>query len=690
MFQLTTSTFLSLLGCLALGIGYAFLLYRSSANLSSSLTRILFVARTVVVALLAFLLLAPLIRSVSKSLEKPIIILAQDNSASIGIARPRDFNANLYASEYKALEKQLSRDYEIRSFNFGESIRDGLAFNYNAKLTDITALFKQVADKFANRNIGAIIIATDGIYNRGGNPQYEVQGIKAPVYTVALGDTVPKKDLLIANVNYNNIAYLDNDFQIEVSVEAFLSRGATTAVTVSNRSGVILSKPVNIRSDEYRQSIPFTLPARAKGIQKYTIAIAPVGGELSRQNNTQTIYVEVIDGRKKILLVANAPHPDITALKQAIEINKNYEVKVAIGTDAQQADIKEAGLVILHQLPSATNGAQGLLTSLGGKPVFYILGAQTNTQLFSAAQPVLGITSTGATQEAIANVRKDFYGFTLSEQTISRLGNFAPLLAPFGNYGVKGNTTVLLGQQIGKVVTTMPLLAFGQNGDNKVGVLAGEGIWRWRLEEFQESGTHDAVNELISKSIQYLSSTDDKRKFRVYTPKNAFDENEHITLNAELFNDAYELVNTPDVKVTLKNQAGKNYSFNFSRTSNAYILDAGVLPAGEYQYNAATQLGDKKHAASGQFIISGQSAELRQTTANHQLLYSLADQSGGKMVYPNQLSQLAGLIKTNENIKTISYEDRRYEELIDLKLIFFLALALLTTEWFLRKRNGEI
>jgi hypothetical protein len=221
-------------------------------------------------------------------------------------------------------------------------------------------------------------------------------------------------------------------------------------------------------------------------------------------------------------------------------------------------------------------------------------------------------------------------------------------------------------------------------------VLAGEGIWRWRLEEFQESNSHDAVNELVSKTVQYLSSRDDKRKFRAYTTKNSFDENEHVVLNAELYNDAYELVNTPDASVSVKNREGKSYSFLYSRSGNAYILDAGILSAGEYSFEAKTRLGSKDYKMAGQFVIRQQQAEFQQTIANHQLLFAIATQNGGQMVYANQLSSLPELIKANENVKTIIYEDRKYEDPINYKIIFFLILALLSVEWFSRKRNGEV
>ena len=679
-----------LLACLALGFGYAFILYRWQTALSRPLRQVLFALRTLSIAAIAYLLFAPPIKLTDRTSEKPLIILAQDNSASINISKAPGFNASSYAKRFKDLENELSKDYEVRSFSFGSAVNKGLTFTFDGKLSDLSSVFQMIDNDFANRNIGAVVVASDGIYNKGGNPIYESRDLKAPVYTIALGDTIPKKDLLISNVNYNNIAYLDNQFQIEVSVEAFQSEGANSRLTVADQSGTLFSKQISVPSNEFRLTIPVSLPAKRKGIQRYTINLSPVGNELSKANNSQTIFVEVIDGRQNVLIIANSPHPDIAALRQSIEINKNYEVKVAFAEEADASDIRKAGLIILHQIPSSNNPAKTLLAQIGGKPVLYVLGAQSSTGLFSASQNLLNITSSGSMQEVLPKLSPDFYGFTLSDNTRAKLQTFGPLIAPFGNYGIKGPATVVLQQQIGKVTTANPLLIFGGDQQAKVGILAGEGIWRWRLEEFEESNTHEAVNELVSKTVQYLSTRDDKRKFRIYPAKNSFDENEQIILNAELYNDAYELVNEPDVNVSLKNRDGKGYSFLFSRTGNAYTLDAGILPAGEYTFDGKTRLGNKDHKATGQFVIRPQQAEFQQTTANHQLLFALAAQNDGQMIYPDQLSRLPQLLSKNENVKTIVYEDRKYEEAVNYKLIFIIILSLLATEWFLRKRNGEI
>jgi len=688
--QFTTHSFFWLLGCLGLGIAYAFVLYGNPVNLKNSLKRLLFVTRAILISLIAFLLVAPMVKTTKERLEKPLIILALDNSSSILNSKASNFNVKGYVSQIEDLEKNLSADFEIKTFYFDSRLKEGLNTTFDGKQTDISAVFKQINDQFSNRNIGAIILASDGIYNRGGNPQYESKKLPAPIYTIALGDTIAKRDLLIANVNYNEIAYLDTDFEIEISLEAFQSKGSASLLTVSSNSGLIFSKPISINSNEFRQSFKVNLPANRLGLQQFKIQVSKLKNEWTLENNSQSIFIDVINAKKQILILADAPHPDIAALRQSLENNKNYAVKVVFAGDFKVSDSRDADLIILHQLPSKTNRAEDILRQISNKSRLFILGAQSDIPAFVSAQSILGISSSGLMQEALANFKSDFYAFTLSDANKLKIRNFSPLSTPFGTYSVRGPSTVLMNQQIGKTATDRPLLVFAEENGLRTGILTGEGLWRWRLEDFQENSNHDATNELIQKTVQYLVSRDDKRKFRVYSPKNTFDENESVILNAELYNDAFELVNTADVNITLKNNSGKSYSYLFSRTSNAYQLKAGILPSGEYSYQAKTSLGKSSYQVVGQFIITAQQLELKQSVANHQLLYVMATQNGGKMVFPDQVGTIPDLIKANETVKTIAFEDRSYEELISIKALFFLILSLLTLEWFVRKRNAEL
>jgi hypothetical protein len=264
------------------------------------------------------------------------------------------------------------------------------------------------------------------------------------------------------------------------------------------------------------------------------------------------------------------------------------------------------------------------------------------------------------------------------------------LLAPFGNYSTGGGGQVLLKQKIGEVLTPYPLLSFSEENGRRIGVLTGEGLWRWALAEYNTYGNHNALDELLVQGVQYLTANSSRQRLRVYAAKNVFDEGENVILNAELYNESLELVNTPDIRIELKSRAGKNYSFLFSRNGQSYQLDAGVLPVDEYTYSAATKLGSQQFTASGQLTIKPLNLETRQSAADHHLLSDIAKQSGGQLLMPSQVDQLADMIRKNENIKTVVYEDKHYSDLVDLKWIFVIILALLSAEWFIRKREGEI
>lgn len=677
--------------CLLLGLLYAWLLYRNTSDLDKKIRYALFAARTIAVFVISFLLIAPLVRSVSYTQQKPLVLIAQDNSQSIGTFKPAGFNPNQFVGELAKLKEQLGDKYDVREFNFGRDLKDSLSSKFDGKQTNISSALDKLNERFANQNIGALVLATDGLYNQGSDPLYEAKNLKTSIYTIALGDTTAKRDLLIGNVNYNKTAFLGNDFVIEVLAEAFQAKGEILRLNVLEDGKQVASQNLAANSDNFRKVVPLKLNADKKGIRKFTIDIAPIKNELSVQNNSETIYVDVLDARQKILLLYDGPHPDISVIKQAIEVNKNYEVKASLLSDAESLKLADYSLVIFYQCNPAGSGALKGFISKNTVPVWYMLGAQTDLPQFNNGQKALQIYSNrNQVQEVFPLPATDFSLFTLSDSTRSKLSKLPPLIAPFGNYRTAGNDQLLLKQRIGEVPTPYPLLLFSDDNGRRMGILTGEGIWRWSLAEYQSYGNHLATEELLGQCVQYLTANSNRQRFRVYPAKNVFDEGENVILNAELYNEALQLINTPDVKINLKSDSGKNYSFLFTRSGQSYQLDAGALPSGDYTYTASAKPGDQALPANGRLTIKPLNLETRQTAADHKLLAELAKQSGGKMLQPSQVGQLVDLIRKNENIKTVVYEDKHYSDLADVKWIFVFIVALLSAEWFLRKREGVV
>jgi hypothetical protein len=679
------------LPCLGAGILYAWLLYKQPTNLSNKFRYGLAAARTLAVTVIALLLLSPLLKTVNYQPQKPLVLIAQDNSSSIAKFNPRNVNLKQVITDLDQLKQTLGDKYDVREFHFDKRLQPGLSADFNGRQTDISAALHQLNEQYVNQNIGAVILATDGLYNQGSDPQYEARNFKSSIYTVALGDTTIRRDLLINNINYNKTALLGNDFEVEVQAAAYLSSGEAMLLNVSEDGKPILDKSIQINANSWNKTISLKLSADKKGLHKFTFNLAPVKNEVSLQNNTETVYIDVLDARQKILLIYNSPHPDIGTLKQSIENNRNYELRTIEVSDLPKVKLSDYNLLILHQVQLSNNLALQKYISTSTIPVWYMAGAQTNVFDFDLQQKLIKITASRPdVQEAFALPQTDFSSFTLSDSTLNKLKQLPPLLAPFGSYNVGSTANVLFKQKIGAVPTQYPLWAFDDNHGRRTATLAGEGLWRWQLAEYQLYGNHNALDELLSQSIQYLTANANRQRFRAYTGKNIFDESEHVVINAELYNEALVLTNTPDVKLDLKDGKGKSYSYQFSRAGQSYQLDAGALAPGDYTYTATTQIGKQKLTASGQLSVKSIDLEARQSTANHQLLRTLAKQSGGQMLLPADVNKLPGLIRQNENIKTIVNEDKHYSELIDIKWVFALILALLNTEWFLRKREGEI
>ena len=678
-----------ILFCIAAGIIYSGILYYRDKKLIESsvwLVRLMAAFRCTVVTLISFLLLSPLLKSVNREVEKPIIIIAQDNSESIAIGN----DSALFKKEYKQnLQKfidQLNDKYEVSLYSFADKIKelnstDSLTFK--EKQTDISSLFDEIETRYSNRNVGAIVLASDGIYNKGANPVYSSDIIKVPVYTVALGDTTIKKDIVLLKVEHNSFAYLGNKFPMEISINAKKLKGKTTTLTVNNRNTVLFNQTINFASDAFTLTIPVLMEAKEIGLQRYNIKLSTLSEEINTNNNVADVFINVLDARQKILILADAPHPDVAAIKESIEANQNYEVE-SYTIDNFDKPLKKYNLVILYQLPSSRNPSKKLLTELAisGTPVWIFTGATT------IVKTDLSIASSSLkSNECEAVLDQNFPLFTISDEFRKAAKKLPALVCPYGNYPIDGRDNVLFYQRLGIVDTKTPLMLFNSLGDNKTSIFYGEGIWKWRLQDFAINGNHSLFDEFISKTVQYLSVKADKSFFKILS-KNNFLENEPITMEAEVYNESYELINEPEVNITITNSDNKKFPFTFSKTTNAYRLNAGMMPVGEYKYEVKVKVGDKFYMPHGEFSISALQLELTNTVADHQLLYSLAKKHDGEMVYPTELNKLTEKLNSRTDIKSISYSHNKLSDLINLKWIFFLLLSLLSSEWYMRKRNG--
>ncbi|HUR30933.1 MAG TPA: hypothetical protein VMZ69_05845 [Saprospiraceae bacterium] len=684
--------------CVLLGIAAAIFLYhrdKTFADQPSWLRYLMAALRAIVVSVLASLLLAPLLKFLINRTEPPIIIIAQDQSTSVKNALSKSDSAT-YVQSLSDLETKLSDKYVVHKLGFGEEVENVESWNFNDQASDMGELMTYIREQYKGQNIGAVVIASDGAINRGKNPLYVPTSQSAPVYTVALGDTIRKTDLQIREILHNSIAYLGDKFAIQVDVAAVRLGGATSSLEVrrvTDNQNILLEKiPLNINADPWFETKEIIIEASQSGVQRYRVQLTHVRNEVTYVNNVRDFFVEVIDGRLKVLALANSPHPDLAVWRAALMSQRNYEIDIRMASEMTVDKLKEYDLVILHQLPSTRNPISNILSELDKQriPKIFVTGYQTDLSALNRAQSFLNIQYTGSRtpNEVTVVLNPVFNLFNLSDELKSKIQSFSPLLSPYGEYVASGSTQVMAYQKIGQVDTQYPLIVMGESNEIRTCIIAAEGIWKWQLYDQLQNGSKEITFELLGQLCQYASTKSDKRKFKVTSSKRLYTELEEISFQAELYNENYELINSPEVFIKIRNQAGEDFDYSFNTSGESYALEIGRFPEGNYSWSASAELNGVRLSHDGKFVVQPVQLEALETTADHGLLRQLASQYGGEMIYAQQVSGLADRILGDEDIKPVLYSSTQTRPLIHFKWLCLILLGALCLEWFLRRYYG--
>lgn len=656
---------------------------------------LLTIFRFISIFVVSLFLLSPFIRAKKTEIQKPEIIILQDVSSSINRTFASSEAKQKYLNDLKKFKEDLSAKYNVNIYPFSQNILPPDSLNFNGKSTNLFKPIEQLNSLYSNQNVGAMILASDGLYNQGSNPVYQLSGISYPIYTLALGDSTANKDLRVDKIYHNEIIYLGDKFRVSAD---FVQTGYSSAqstfsvLDITNNKTIISNEPVQFENNDYFNK-DFIVEPQKSGIHHYRVIIKPLPDEITQENNFKDFFIEVIDSRQKILLLASAPHPDLTAIAQGISSNKNYEVAIQYANNFSANHFNNFSLVILHQIPSKNGVPPNLIKAINETKtaLWFIVGMQTDINLLNQLQSCIQVKATNNLQETevFPFTNDNFNLFTLNEKYFSHLVKMPPLHTPFGEYLSSATAKTLLWQKIGSVKTQYPLFSFESSLAKKVAVLTGEGIFRWRLYDYKEHKNFDFFNQFIHQTIQFLSVKEDKKPFKVKSDKNIFSENESINFYAEMYNESYELVNSETVQITITDENGNSNTYYFARSGKIYLAETPPLPSGNYTYSAYTKTPDKSYQYSGKFTVSPLQLEDLQTVANHQLLYQISEATQGNIFYPNQWENLKNTILENQKIASVMYDTFTTNSLINYKWLFFLILFFLSVEWFIRKFLGS-
>ena len=688
---ITDHSFFWLIPIFFLSLGLTFLIYQNKGwvkELKTNQRLTLRVLRFSSLFLILFLLLGIILQATNYREEKPVFISLVDNSSSMLNYKDSSIIKGQIENFKKELSEKFKDRFELIELNVGTIVsNDSLKFNENTSALELG--FEKINVDYYNRNVGGIAFISDGNYNVGANPSYAAEKISlTPIFTLTVGDTIPKKDHFIKHITANDIAFLNNEFPVEVDVEAFKIGKRNANISIYKNGQKIASQVLKYESGKYDFSeANFILKADKIGFQTYTVKLEAIDGEYTLKNNQRSFYVEVINSRNKVLLLSGAPHPDISALKSVLDEYEGSEVITSLYSEWNKS-LDGVDLIIWHE--PGINFDQNTLQLIKQKniPIFFIIGPNTSSGAISKLNIGITVAAGNQTDENQAVKNKSFSAFELSDKTVEAIDFFPPLTSKFGTININGNNEVLLNQRIGSITKKEPLLFFLNQNNAKSGVLYGEGLWRWRINDYLRNSNQDAFNEFFSKITNYLLVKQQGAGLRIEFP-NRFTIDEEVLVNASFYNSSLEPITTPKISIEVTDQKGKKYKSQFGLVGTSYKLALGKLKSGNYSWSAKTTFNGKSYSKKGNFLVEDIQIEKTESNANQGVMKQLSKQSNGKFYLLKDYKKTIEDISNRKDITTISYAETSFDDLIEYIVIFILIFLFLSGEWFLRRWYGS-
>lgn len=669
----------------------SFLYYKNKKEpYSQSLTNLLFVLRFVIVSIITFFLLDPFILQTKKQVEAPTLIFAVDNSESITLTKDSTFYKDIYPRIIDSLKNSFTDKYNIEYYLFGKKVIKDQEPTFTDEQSDISEMFQSIQNNYINRNVGAVLLFSDGIYNKGANPAYKSESLDIPVLSIAIGDTVAHPDISILELRYNKKVFLKSQFTIEITLRSTQLRGKTAILELYDQDTKISEQKIPITANKFSSTQYFLVEADKIGYKNLTIKVKTDIEELSRSNNERQFFVEVISQKHRILIWAKSPHPDIAAIRSGL--GDNFESFVIFGKDVPGPD-ETYDLLILHQLPAGGNDLKMISQFLEREkkiPIMWIVGTDTDINSFNKLQTAIRIESGQAKGVESTPVLNETFGLFQTELSDNEvLAKLPPLISPFGEYSKNLPDEVFFFQNIRRINTNQPMISFVSDENRKLGFIFGTGIWRWRLMVASAEVNSEIFDRIINKSIIYLLQRVNNDPLQVLVNE-SYNLSDEILVKALLYNKSSELFNDTELNIEFVNNESKSiYPYIFAQNDNGYELNAGRLPAGSYTYSAQASIGSEIIKTKGKFKVENTSIEGIDPVANHNILQQIAIQTGGKLIPLDSLQQLPEWLSKQKNITSIAHYSDSFQAIVNYIWALLLIIGLIFIEWLLRKMNGS-
>lgn len=613
----------------------------------------------------------------------------------------------------------------------------------NVESTDLHAALRSPPAQAGDTPVLGIVLLTDGRHTARTSPLAAATSLgqlKVPVYPVLLGTQHRPKDYAIPSLETPTTVFRGDEPLVKATLQASGFEGVPIELELQRLDG---ETPVTIEKRAVTPTGPLTplefkLPPAEIGRQSYSLKLPVQEGETHDDNNLRAFSITVVDDRAKVLLVDNEPRWEFRYLETAFSRDERIALKSVVfqqpylrllpdtffprtlpadqPTPFADCDVVILGDVAPWQLTDPHFAALekfvgedgGTLVLSAGKtflpaayrsPTFDRLSPMASVKPFDIADAVAqGPPSRRGVRLQLTPEAEQQPMFHFSEEPDENRTLWSQLPGPVWAWigTAKPAATVwtaaLLPDQAGLAdERQQALIAHHHYGFGQVVWLGLDSTWRWR-HRAGDKYHHQFWGQLVRWAVSNKIAAGNE--FVRFGPERSeVAAGEDVLLRTRW--SPHFLQKFPEFWARAKIlRIGDDHAEPFATVDLPFRPDQPVLregkavnlPAGDYRTRLVVKDADLGPTpVEATFSVRPPSTpELVDTTANPELLKQLANASGGRLLFADEIHRLPQLLRPVEMTEDIYRESPLWDRGPMLAVFF----ALLMTEWVLRKWNG--
>ena len=694
--------------------------------------------RVALFTLLALLLMRPVVVVPSVIPKSSYVAVVADDSRSMQLKDEQGHSRLQAVKDLLNANSSFSRGLDAKykttfyGFSSGTSkIKDTNELQANGTSTDLAGAFQEVVKDSTGIPLSAIVVVTDGSANTPRDLAESLRELRArnlPVFTIGVGGLERFKDAEMVRVTAPRRVLVGSAVSAEALVRLSGYGPTKVALAVSEDGRAIKTEQYDVKGGE-AQSVTVEFTPASVGAHRYTFAITPLEGETTVENNAQEALIQVTDDHPKVLYMEGEPRWEFGKMRHSLSINEKNLVLVSSLRSADNKFYRQ-GVENGQQLEGGFPKTEEELFSYQG----LVLGSVeanffTYDQLKSIEQFVArrggGFLAIGGTHAfdagkyantPIADLLPFYLNDQVEEPEVPEVSNFKAVLTARGRTHAitrlnekrdlsakaweelppitvpemltqtkPGAIVILEAQSVHDRNRLVPLLAEERYGRGRTMGFTASDTWRWRMQMDSKNTAHETF---WRQMLRYLVSTT-PGPVEAASERDVYASGDPVRLHAEVDNKKYEPVKDAQVTARITKPSGATVEvpmqFNFGEEANDYRGEFTPDEMGLYKLELTAKRGNESlGASSSSFLVTELNREFHDAAQNVELLKRIAAETGG---------QYHPLNRANDLIDELTYlggknSERLSLELWDMPINFMLLVALVSAEWFLRKRKG--